>query len=595
MADFLFPVLLSTPCFSNNEACMSTIPVLTVEQIRQVEAAADAAGYSYAQMMESAGQAVAERALVLIKDRQQSRVTVLVGPGNNGGDGLVAGRLIAQQRTDAQVRFYLLKRRDESDPVFRPVQEAGMFITYAEDDHDSRVLRNMVASSDVLIEALFGIGVRLPLQDEALKILRGTRQALNERRTARRDRFTAIAPAAPAQIESPPEQYVLAVDCPAGLNCDTGELDKNALYADETVTFIAAKPGLLAFPGAAAVGRLYVARLDMPQGITLLEKPDQTLLDHNTINDLLPERPPDTHKGTFGKVMIVAGSVNYTGAAALCAKSAYRSGAGLVTVGAPAPVVASLAAHLLEPTWLMLAHDMGVLSESAAATIKKELENYRVLLLGPGLGRENTTREMLQTLLAPKVAQLKRSIGFGAEAGNLENEKAAANALPPMVIDADGLNLLSEIEKWWTLLPEGTVLTPHPGEMARLCGTETGEVQSNRAIIAAEKAAEWKVTLVLKGANTLIASPDGQIAYSPFKTDALATAGTGDVLAGLIAGLMAQKLNAFDAARAGVYLHGLAGEIAAKRTGSSRGVIASDVLEAIPPAMAAIEVEPGAD
>lgn len=566
------------------------IPVLTVEEIRQVEAAADSAGYAYARMMEHAGSAVADRALALITDRQQPKITVLVGSGNNGGDGLVAGRIIAQQRTDSQVRFYLVTKREENDPVFEPILQGGLFVAYAEDDHDNRVLRNMVASADIVLDAIFGIGARLPIKDDALKVLRGARQALNERKQARQERFTAISPTSPAQIEAPPRQYVIAVDCPSGLDCDTGELDKNTLIADETVTFIAAKPGLLTFPGAAAVGKLYIARLEMPEGIALLEKPSQILLEHDAVNNWMPERPADAHKGTFGKVMVVAGSINYTGAAALCAKSAYRSGAGLVTVAAPAPVVATLAAHLLEATWLLLAHDMGVISESAASSLKKELDGYSVLLLGPGLGKENTTREMLQTLLAPRAAQSKRSLGFGISGADTNEESAETRALPPMVIDADGLNLLTEIDQWWALLPAGTVLTPHPGEMARLCGMETADVQANRQKLAVEKSAEWKVVLVLKGANTIVASPDGTIAYSPFKTDALATAGTGDVLAGLIAGLMAQGSPAFDAARAGTYLHGLAGEMAARQIGSGRGVIASDVLEALPLAMAAIEL-----
>jgi ADP-dependent NAD(P)H-hydrate dehydratase / NAD(P)H-hydrate epimerase len=567
------------------------IAVLSVEQIRQIEAQADGMGYVYSQMMESAGKAVAERALELIRDRQLPKVTVLVGSGNNGSDGLIAGRVIAQQRTDSQVRFYLLTRRDATDRVFSPIQEAGLFIAYAEDDHDNRVLRNMVASADVVIDALFGIGARLPIKDDAMRVLRGTRQALNERLAARRDRYSAIAPASPNQIEAPPKQYILAVDCPSGLNCDTGELDKNALHADETITFIAAKPGLLQFPGATAVGKLYVARLEMPEGIALLQKPEQVLLEHNLVNGLMPERPPDAHKGTFGKVMVIAGSINYTGAAALCAKSAYRSGAGLVTVGSPAPVVATLAAQLLEATWLILAHDMGVLSESAAATIKKEVADYDVLLLGPGLGRENTTREMLHALIAPKVTSGRRTIGFGAASGEMFNTKDEEPQLPPMVIDADGLNLLSQIENWWTLLPSGSVLTPHPGEMARLCNLEINEVQTQRQTLAVEKATEWNVTLVLKGAHTMVASPDGGIAYSPIKTDALATAGTGDVLAGLIAGLIAQGLKGVDAARVGVFLHGLAGEIAASQEMSSRGVIASDVLEALPMAMAFIEAK----
>jgi NAD(P)H-hydrate epimerase len=563
------------------------IKILGIEATRQVEAAADAAGYSYAAMMESAGQAVAERALALIADRPQPKITILVGSGNNGGDGLVAGRLIAQANPQIQVRFYLLTRREESDAMFAAALEAGLFMAYAEDDHDNRVLRNMVASADVIIDALFGIRARLPIKDAALKILRGAKQALDERAAVQRNHFMSIDPTAPGQVEHPPKQYILAVDCPSGLNCDTGEIDKNALGADETITFIAAKPGLLTFPGAAAVGRLRVAPLEMPEGIEVLEKASSILLDGDTVQHLLPARPADAHKGTFGKVMIVAGSINYTGAPALAAKGVYRSGAGLVTVGAPAPVIGSLSAHILEATWLLLAHDLGVLTEPAASTIREELKNCKALLIGPGLGQEETTRNMLRALLAPKVAQAKRTIGFGLSSEE-DKTKSDDTSLPPLVIDADGLNLLSQLENWWTLLPKNTILTPHPGEMARLCGTETTEVQSKRLELAKSKAKAWKVVLILKGANTIIAAPDGKLAYSPFKTDALATAGTGDVLAGLTAGLLAQGLTAFDAAQVAVYLHGLAGVLSAEKSATGRSVIASDVLDALPAAFATI-------
>lgn len=563
-----------------------TIKILTVEAMRQAEAAADAAGYSYAAMMNDAGRAAASRALELITDRPEAKVTILVGAGNNGGDGLVAGRYIAQERPDVQVRFYLLTNRDDDN--FKAVQEMGLFIAYAADDHDNRVLRNMVASADLVLDALFGIGVRLPIKDAALRVLRGTQQALNERATARRS-SPLNDPTQGNQVERPSRTYVLAIDCPSGLNCDTGELDKNALTADETVTFIAAKPGLLEFPGATAVGRLHVAPLEMPENIDVLDKAAETLLDNDTVRDLLPERPADGHKGTFGKVMVVAGSINYTGAPGLSAMSAYRAGAGLVTVAAPGPVVSVLAGKFLEPTWLLLPHDLGVIGSTAAKVVKDELATYKSLLIGPGMGRESITRDMLRDLLGTKSTAQRRVIGFGLTNTSIEEETTTSHPLPPLVIDADGLNLLSEIENWSSLLPKDTILTPHPGEMARLCGNETADVQRNRRKLALEKAAQWNAIVVLKGAHTLVASPDGKLAVSPVKTDALAHAGTGDVLAGLIAGLLAQGLNPFAAAQVGVYVHGIAGLLAERRVGSGRSVLAGDVSEAIPQAFAAIE------
>jgi NAD(P)H-hydrate epimerase len=254
----------------------------------------------------------------------------------------------------------------------------------------------------------------------------------------------------------------------------------------------------------------------------------------------------------------------------------------LVTIGAPAPTVAALAGNLLEATWLLFPHDMGVLSVNAAPLIREEAANYSTLLIGPGWGHEKTTGELLTRLLSGDAAQpgARRAMGFGGTSAAAEQPAESAK-LPPLVIDADGLNLLAEMDEWWKLLPENTVITPHPGEMARLAKTTTEDVQARRWQIAEEKAREWNLILVLKGAHTLIAAPDGRVTALPFKTSALATAGTGDVLAGTIAGFIAQKLAPYDTAVVGSYLHGLAGEQAAQKLGSERSVVASDVVEAL--------------
>jgi NAD(P)H-hydrate epimerase len=555
------------------------VKVVSVQQMRQIEAAADAAGTSYAAMMENAGAAVAYRVIQVINalpNPAEARVSLLIGPGNNGGDGLVAGRVIAEHSA-ALVRFYLLTRRPDDDPLLKAVRDKGLFVAFAEDDQRFRVLVNMVASSTVLVDALFGIGVQLPLRDNVTKLLRAVHQALADSEPDER----------PVPLADPPPRrktrpYILAVDCPSGLDCDTGALDKSALAADETVTFIAAKPGLFAFPGAGAVGALTLASAGVPAGTDVLKSAPRAVVDPETVRALLPARPADANKGTFGKVLVLGGSVNYTGAPALSARAAYRSGAGLVTVGAPEPTVSALAGHLLEATWLLFPHDMGVLSAEAAPLILKEAAAYSALLIGPGWGREKTTGELLSRLLDRRAAppSERRAIGFaGTPAGT--THAAEAPALPPLVIDADGLNLLAQLDSWWKLLPANTILTPHPGEMARLAATETKDVQSRRWELAEQKAREWNVVLVLKGAHTLVAAPDGRVAALPFKTSALATAGTGDVLAGTIAGLLAQGLNPFDAAVVGAYLHGLAGEQAARRLGTERSVVAGDVLEAI--------------
>src|SRR5262249_34730913 len=317
---------------------------------------------------------------------------------------------------------------------------------------------------------------------------------------------------------------VLAVDMPTGLNSDNGELDKNALYADETVTFEAAKIGQVTFVGADAVGVLHVASLGLPEKLKPRDSIKRTLVDASAVRALLPERPANANKGTFGRTLIVAGSLNYTGAPRMAAEAAYRVGTGLVTVAAPQPVVPVLAATLVEATWLLLPHDIGVISVDAASVVRKELPSYSALLIGPGLGQDNATKEFIETFLVRKqVGKNARPLGFAPTASQPLEKEAEDAPLPPLVVDADGLNLLATMEEWWTRLPARTILTPHPGEMARLAKIEaegarkpTDIVQSDRIGLATKSAEKWNCVVVLKGAHTVIADPDSRIAVMPF-------------------------------------------------------------------------------
>ncbi|MEQ8673332.1 MAG: NAD(P)H-hydrate dehydratase [Aggregatilineales bacterium] len=568
------------------------IKILSIEETRAVEEAVDSELLSYAQMMENAGCATAARAQALIEERESPRVTILVGAGNNGGDGLVAAKFLAEAGKNIEVRLYMLTRRDDEDANFSAIAELGLFTAYAEDDKDHRVLKNMVASADLVVDALFGIGVRLPLRDEPARILRSVNQVLNALKAGEPQEQTT----SPALHFSSPQPYfptVLAVDCPSGVNCDTGELDSNTIPADETITFIATKTGLITFPAAASVGRLSVANIGIPDDFHLLKDNNHILADARLIKSYLPLRNTDSNKGTFGKVMIVAGSLNYSGAPSLSAIAAYRSGAGLVTIGVPHSIVNTVASRHLEPTFIALPHDMGVISDKATTIIRENIESYSALLIGPGMGQEETTGKFLKSLLHDpediKSSANVRSIGFHkAENAQTDDDNGKEDALPPLVIDADGLNLLAKIDEWWKLLPSNTIITPHPGEMGRLCGISAKELQANRWEIIEEKAKLWDIHVVLKGAHTLIANPAGEITALPFKNDALATAGTGDVLAGLITGLVAQNMDTYQAAVCGGYIHGLAGEIATRHQGNPRSVIASDVLNAIGEAFAMI-------
>lgn len=563
------------------------VKVVTVEQMRAIEKATDAAGVSYDEMMQRAGRAVAEVVRQILGEGSAGkRVAVLVGPGNNGGDGLVAARILRQE-TQAEVGCYLLKPRTEDDKVFVAARDAGVFIAVAADDQRWRVLKNLVSAADVVIDALLGTGARLPITGDMEKLLKNAATALGRSPFGPTESETPmIWPAAPTS-PAPRRPVIVAVDCPSGLDCDTGALDPLTIPADFTVTFAAAKRGQLTFPGAAAVGELIVADIGTPPDLPELAAISVEMATGREVGGLLPPRPRDAHKGTFGRVVVLAGSVNYTGAAVLAAEAAYRVGAGLVTLAVPEAIQPVLAAHLREATWLLLPHDMGVLNADALEVLHEELGEYDALLLGPGLGRAEPVAEFVRGFFEGPEQAKKGSIGFVAPA-HAGGSTDRLEVRSPLVIDADGLNLLAEIEHWWELLPEGTILTPHPGEMARLSGLDREAIQADRLGIAARKAEEWGCVVVLKGAFTVVADPGGRVVVMPFATDALATAGTGDVLAGCIAGLLAQRVPPFEAAVAGAYLHGLAGRLAAERI-PSRSVIAGDVLAALPAAFTRLE------
>jgi NAD(P)H-hydrate repair Nnr-like enzyme with NAD(P)H-hydrate dehydratase domain len=285
----------------------------------------------------------------------------------------------------------------------------------------------------------------------------------------------------------------------------------------------------------------------------------------------------------------------------LAAQAAYRVGAGLVTVAAPQTIIPMLASHITEATWILLPHDMGVINEAAVAVLRKELGGYSAMLLGPGIGQEDATQEFIEAFLVreKKGSRSQRRMGFAvaaAEAVVESDDEKDSDQLPPMVIDADALNLLAKMDEWWTRLPTRSIVTPHPGEMARLAKIEdetkrkaTEIVQSNRLGLAAESAAKWNCVVVLKGAHTVIADPDGRVAVTPFANAALARAGTGDVLAGAVAGYLAQGLDPFDAAVTATYVHGYAGELAASYMGTKASVVAGDIVATLADSISAVE------
>lgn len=522
-----------------------TTKIVSIEEMRRLEAEANALGVSYDSMMEYAGRAVADAVLMKVMPSETTAV-ILVGKGNNGGDGLVCARHLHD--AGVTIKVYCLQPPDEADAKVTALHERSAFMVDAENDMQSRVLKHLLNSATVVIDAVFGTGVRLPLAGKAAQLLAQAKRILDARET---------------------KPLMVAVDVPSGVNCDTGEVDATTIAADVTVTFGAAKVGQYKFPAAEVLGELKVAPIGWPEDMPGLQAIKLELAEADWVKAKLPKRSRDAHKYDFGRLVVVAGSRNYVGAPYLVGAAATRSGAGLVTMAVPEPVQAMLAPQLIEATWSPLPHVNGFISEEAVEAVASALKKADAVVIGPGLGMEEGTRGFLDAVL-----------------------KGAGTRPAPtmkMLIDADGLRLLAQIVGWPKLLPKLTVLTPHPGEMQALTGIDKDEIQKDRLGIAQRFAREWGQVVLLKGAYTVVAGPDGRTVLEPFATPALAKAGSGDVLSGIIGSLLAQGMEPFEAAVAGAYVHGRAGEVALREVGTATSIRARDYVDALAGAFGEIE------
>jgi NAD(P)H-hydrate epimerase len=539
--------------------------LVTVAQMRDIEKEAAATGLPYAEMMENAGRGLVDIVNEIAFDDDWDEILGLVGPGNNGGDTLIALTHLVEEGWHASA--YVVKRKKKDELITR-LLEAGGEVTFAEADRDFAALESHFESANILLDGLLGTGIKLPLKDEIATVLEQSLFIM-------------------ADMDEPP--YIIAVDCPSGVDCDSGDAALECLPADLTVTMAAVKQGLLKLPAFEFIGDLAVVDIGLPDDFASFHELKTEVADYNLVAGLLPERELDSHKGTFGTALIVAGSINYTGAALLAGMAAYRAGAGLVTMAVPAPLHGILAGQFPEATWVLLPHDMGNISGNAAEALTKPLESASALLVGPGFGIEDKTREFLEGLLTGKSKSKKKTSHIGFVHKEAEEKRDDSATLPPMVVDADGLKLLAKISGWHKKLPALSVLTPHPGEMAILTNLPKDEIQNDREAIAIKYAKEWGHVVVLKGAFTVVASPDGKMTIIPVASPALAHAGTGDVLAGLIVGLRAQGLDAYSAAVAGAFIHAEAGLIAAEDLGTTASVLASDVLNSVVDVMSELE------
>lgn len=539
------------------------IKLVDVQEMQSIEKEANAGGLSYEKMMENAGKGLTQVILQRFGVIDDRSVLGLVGSGNNGGDTLVALTYLVKNGWRASA--FVLRKREADDPLLKRLGEAGGVVYTVEKGDDFEELDSLVQANKILLDGVLGTGIKLPLRGKLAEALDSVRRTV-------------------ASMDNPPT--VVAVDCPSGVDCSDGEVAPECIPADLTVTMAAVKLGLLKYPAANMVGELKVVPIGL-DGEKTWQNIKRYVADFDGVGESLPERPPESHKGTFGTALILAGSINFTGAVLLAGKAAYRVGTGLVTLAIPAPLHTALAGHFPEATWLLLPHELGAITEGAVDVLTKNLERPTAMLIGPGFGLEEVTKDFLAGLFGAS-AQIRRgSIGFVTSRSQETSEEGVK--LPPLVIDADGLKLLAEIPGWASFLPSQSVLTPHPGEMAILTNLSIQDIQSDRLGIALRFAKEWGHVVVLKGANTVVAAPDERTTVIPVATPALARAGTGDVLAGLIVGLRAQGVDAYRAAVSGCWIHGQAGIRAAQKLGTSASVLAGDVLDEVAVVMSDFE------
>jgi NAD(P)H-hydrate epimerase len=535
------------------------VKLVSTAEMQAVEQEADAKGLSYAEMMETAGTNLAETIDARYRAHKSTGVLGLVGSGNNGGDTLVALALMAEWGWKATA--YIVRARPQDDPLVERLVSSGGEILDAVDDKKFKNLKSSLNEHGILVDGILGTGIKLPLRGTVKEVLGLTKKTIN-------------------RIAQKP--IVVAVDCPSGVDTDTGETSPDSLAADLTVTMAAVKRGLLEFPANDLVGEIFLVGI----GLEDEDKRSKTwrginrkVVDADWVRATLPGRERDAHKGTFGTALIISGSVNYTGAVLLSGKAAYRAGAGLVTLGVPSPLHSTLAGHIPEATWLLLPHEMGVISDGAAEVVFENLGNASAMLLGPGFGLEDATRNFMINLFKPASESGKTGIGFITNISDIGTKEKPE--LPPLVLDADGLKLLAKIPEWPQKLPGEAVLTPHPGEMAELSGLEVSEIQAARMTTAEKYANEWGHIVVLKGANTVVAEPGGRTAVIPVASPALSSAGSGDVLAGIIVGLRAQGVGGYESAVSGAWIHAQSGLKSAEYLGTDRSVVAGDLISAM--------------
>jgi NAD(P)H-hydrate epimerase len=524
------------------------VKILNAEEMRSADAATFSTfGIPSRAVMESAGREVAAFLLERYAERLSDGVVIITGSGNNGGDGYVAGRALTN--IGLRVKIAALKppaqlSGDAADAAQAYIRSGGDVVEISSAEQLSALFENDRAA--VVVDAIFGTGIRGALSGLPAAVV----STVNER--AEKGRFS-----------------VVSVDLPSGLSSDSGEVAGAMIRASETLALQCLKVGHVIFPAAEYCGEVFVADIGIGAQLPQIRDIRRELLTESRIQQILrtlPSLQSSAHKGSRGHVLVIGGSRGKLGAPKLSGQAALHAGAGLATLLVPSQTVETLSTQLLELMCESLPeHDspqQAQPQQSSGGQLTRLLAGKDAVVIGPGLGQQPETVTFLRTVLA-EVRQRQL----------------------PCVLDADGLNIVAAHPELQSLLSEQVILTPHPGEMARLAGMETAAVQRDRLGCALQMSKRLNCLLVLKGARTVIVAPDGSLWVNPAATSVLATGGSGDALSGILGALLAQGCSARDAACCGVFLHGAAGELLEQTRQGVFGVLAGDILTTVPQVM----------
>ncbi len=518
--------------------------LVTANQMQEMDKQTiDSFGISGLVLMENAARGAVDILINQYKNLKTKKIAILAGRGNNGGDGFVIARYLMEKGIRVNTFLLSSKEKVQGDAkvnmdLVQKLCDRGETGTIIEipDAHTFEKNRAMICHHDLFVDAILGTGLNFDVRGffkDAIKLLNDSK--------------------------SP----VFAIDIPSGLHSDTGQPMGLAVKADATATFAFAKIGHILYPGNLYTGKLDIVEIGIPNYIAKEKRMSLSLIEKNKIAALFPSRSYDSHKGSYGHLAILAGSPGRTGAAALCANAAMRSGTGLVTLGIPDSLNERLEAQTTESmTWPLKENGKGFLTDICLDQIKTMLDGKQALAIGPGIGTHENTKKLVRTLI--EISTI------------------------PLIIDADGLNCLADSLKVLKKKKAPAILTPHPGEMARLCQTSTTKIQADRIGTATAFAKDHDVILVLKGAQTIVALPDGCCSICPTGNPGMASGGMGDVLTGMISGFCAQGFAPEDAARAGVYIHGLSADRLAEKLSNKTGAfgyLATDIINDIPAAI----------